>query len=161
MRFLLILFLSLSSLIADPIRVACVGDSITFGFGIKNRDTESYPAQLGTILGPEYDVRNFGSNGLTLLTKGNAPYIKMKQYKQAIAFEPQIVIIKLGTNDTKAINWQYKNEFIPDYLSLINSFRKLKSQPKIFICKPEKNLRTHTRLFDILLPHFFLISVRI
>ena len=130
-----LLALCLSSY-AEPIRVACVGDSITFGYGIKDRDKLSYPAQLGKLLGNKYEVRNFGVNGHTLLSKGNAPYIKSKAYRDALAFEPQIVIIKLGTNDSKPVNWQYKNEFIPDYLALIQSFQKLKSQPQVFICKP-------------------------
>ena len=52
------------------IRVACVGDSITFGSGIKNRDQNSYPAQLGAMLGEKYEVRNFGVGGATLLKNG-------------------------------------------------------------------------------------------
>ncbi|WDE99393.1 GDSL-type esterase/lipase family protein [Lentisphaera profundi] len=129
-------FFTLITSYAEPIRVACVGDSITFGYGIKDRKQMSYPAQLGKLLGSKYDVRNFGVNGHTLLSKGNAPYIKSKAYKEALAFGPQIVIIKLGTNDSKPMNWPHKNEFVTDYLALIQSFQKLKSQPQVFICKP-------------------------
>src|SRR4051812_1868247 len=57
-----------------PIRVACVGDSITFGYGIKDRDHNSYPAQLGVMLGNKWEVRNFGVNGVTALRKGTRPY---------------------------------------------------------------------------------------
>lgn len=134
--FLVFCFLLITSIYAEPIRVACVGDSITFGAGIKDRDKMSYPAQLGKILAKNYDVRNFGVNGHTLLSKGNAPYIKSRAYRDALAFAPQIVIIKLGTNDSKPMNWPYKNEFVSDYLALIQSFRQLKSQPQVFICKP-------------------------
>ena len=108
---------------AEPIRVACVGDSITFGYGIKDRDKMSYPAQLGKRLGSKYEVRNFGVNGHTLLSKGNAPYIKSKAYRDALAFAPEIVVIKLGTNDSKPMNWQYKSEFKRPSHPLFPTFR--------------------------------------
>ena len=106
-----------------------MGDSITYGFGIKDRDKMSYPAQLGKLLGTIMMFETLVPMVLTLLSKGNAPYIKIKAYKDALNFEPNIVIIKLGTNDSKAMNWQHKSDFIPDYLKLIESFRNLKSRP--------------------------------
>jgi len=117
------------------IKVACVGDSITFGAGIQDRDNNSYPAQLGKLLGESWDVRNFGVNGHTLLKKGDHPYVNSGQYKAALAFQPDVVIIKLGTNDSKPQNWRQKNAFISDYLRMIDSFRKLESQPVVWICK--------------------------
>ena len=58
----------------EPLKVACVGDSITFGAGIKERETQCYPVQLGQLLGDEFEVRNFGVNGATLLKQGDLPY---------------------------------------------------------------------------------------
>ena len=117
------------------IKVACIGDSITFGAGIKDRDHNSYPAQLGKLLGEGWEVRNFGVNGHTLLKKGDHPYVNSGQYKAALAFQPDVVIIKLGTNDSKPNNWRQKNAFIGDYLRMIDSFRKLESQPVVWLCK--------------------------
>lgn len=111
------------------IKVACVGNSITYGFGIKHRDSLSYPAQLQQLLGEEWEVRNFGVSSRTLLTKGDRPWIKEKEYQMALDFEPDVVLIKLGTNDTKPINWIYKDEYIGDYVQLIKSFQQLKSHP--------------------------------
>src|SRR5579885_3646478 len=65
----------------DKIRVACVGDSITYGAGIKDREHNSYPAQLQKLLGDGYEVRNFGVNGRTLLSKGDLPYVKERTYQ--------------------------------------------------------------------------------
>jgi lysophospholipase L1-like esterase/pimeloyl-ACP methyl ester carboxylesterase len=121
---------------AMPIRVACVGDSITFGATIKDRSNNSYPAQLGGMLGSGYVVRNFGVNGATLLKKGNKPYWKTKQFGPAHAFNPDVVVIKLGTNDSKPVNWQYKADYVSDYVALIESFRSLPSEPDIWICYP-------------------------
>lgn len=80
------------------IKVACIGNSITAGSGIKNRDRDSYPSVLGQMLGKEYLVRNYGISGRIVINKGDNPYIKEKAYKDALKFLPDIVIIKLGTN---------------------------------------------------------------
>lgn len=117
-------------------KVACVGNSITYGYTIVNRDSMSYPAQLGRLLGAQWEVRNFGVNGATLLKHGDNPYWNLKAFAEAKAFNPDVVVIKLGTNDTKPQNWKYKDEFIADYSALIKEFRSLPSKPDIFICLP-------------------------
>lgn len=118
------------------IKVACVGDSITFGAGIKDRQKNSYPTQLGNMLGKKWQVVNFGHSARTLLKKGDYPYWKSPQFKKALAFNPDIVIIKLGTNDTKPQNWKHSGEFVTDYTDMIEAFKKLPSHPKIWICYP-------------------------
>lgn len=119
-----------------PIKIACIGDSITYGAAIKEREKNSYPVQLQKILGDAFSVHNFGVNAATLLKKGNKPYWKLNQFKAAQDLQPDIVIIKLGTNDTKPNNWQHKDQYQPDYLEMITIFQKLDSKPKIYICTP-------------------------
>ena len=118
----------------EKVKIACIGNSITFGYGIKDRIKNSYPEQLNRMLGETYEVKNFGINGTTLLTKGNRPYIKTDAYKAALAYQPDIVIIKLGTNDSKDFNWVYKSNFETDYQNLIASFQNLDSKPTIYMC---------------------------
>jgi lysophospholipase L1-like esterase len=117
-----------------PVRVACVGDSITQGSGAAKG--KSYPAQLQALLGESWVVGNFGVSGRTLLKKGDFPYWKEKAYQKALEFKPDVVIIMLGTNDTKPQNWQHEAEFVGDYTELVKSFQALESKPKIFICRP-------------------------
>lgn len=137
MKLFFFLFLSASlSCFAEKVRVACIGDSITFGSGIKERKMMSYPSQLAKLLGDEYHVRNFGVSGATMLKKGNRPYWKTKAFKPAQDFQPDIVIIKLGTNDSKAHNWEFSSHFADDYTDFIKVFSSLKSKPKIYICRP-------------------------
>ena len=119
--------------------VACVGDSITYGSGISDRANDSYPAQLQRILqqyDPAWEVRNFGVSGATLLRRGDKPYIRETAYAGALACNPDIVVIKLGTNDSKPQNWQYKADFVADYGNMIDAFRALPSRPVVWICKP-------------------------
>ena len=86
----------------DAVRVACIGNSITFGAGIKNRSRDSYPSVLARMLGDNYWVKNFGVSARTMLNKGDHPYMNEPAYKNALAFNPNIVVIKLGTNDSKS-----------------------------------------------------------
>jgi len=120
----------------ETIRVACVGDSITYGSSIKYRLRDCYPAQLGRMLGDKWQTRNFGVGGATLLKKGDKPYWNQKAFKDAVAFNPHVVVIKLGTNDTKPQNWKFKDEFAADYEALIDAFRNVPAKPRIWICYP-------------------------
>lgn len=130
-------FLSFAQAIENPIRVACVGNSITYGAAVENRAINCYPNQLQRMLGADYEVHNFGVSGATLLNLGDKPYMKENAYKEALASKPEILIVKLGTNDSKPFNWDdYKGYFIRDYKSLIQSFRQANPDVKVFICLP-------------------------
>jgi acyl-CoA thioesterase-1 len=121
----------------DPIRVACIGNSITFGSGVENRPANCYPNQMQRLLGEKYEVQNFGVSGATLLNLGDKPYMKEQAYKESLQFKPEIVIIKLGTNDSKPQNWdEYKSYYVRDYKSLIASFRNSNPDVKVFVCLP-------------------------
>ncbi|HEV2831934.1 MAG TPA: GDSL-type esterase/lipase family protein, partial [Hanamia sp.] len=87
------------------IKIACIGNSVTYGYGLKNPSTESYPSQLQKMLGEKYNVKNFGHSGATLLRKGHNPYYKTKEFSEAIKLVPDIAIIHLGLNDTDPRNW--------------------------------------------------------
>jgi acyl-CoA thioesterase-1 len=120
------------TLAQSKIKVACVGNSITEGAGL----TKTYPAVLQELLGEQYEVRNYGIGGRTLLKKGDYPFWSEARYQDALAWNPDIVVIKLGTNDSKPQNWQYKDEFIRDYVAFVKSFKKLPSSPQVYLCYP-------------------------
>ena len=132
----------------DAVRVACIGNSITFGAGIKNRSRDSYPSVLARMLGDSYWVKNFGVSARTMLNKGDHPYMNEPAYKNALAFNPNIVVIKLGTNDSKSFNWKYKADFMKDAQNMINAFKGLPSQPKIYLCYPSKAYLTGDGIND-------------
>jgi lysophospholipase L1-like esterase/pimeloyl-ACP methyl ester carboxylesterase len=119
----------------SPIRVACVGDSITAGVGASS-SFNAYPMQLQRMLGAGYQVNNFGNSGKTLLKNGDDPYWTTDTLKQALDFKPNIVTIMLGTNDTKPQNWKFKDQFTSDYKELIGKFQALDPKPKIFVVRP-------------------------
>ena len=132
----------------DAVRVACIGNSITFGAGIKNRSRDSYPSVLARMLGDSCWVKNFGVSARTMLNKGDHPYMNEPAYKNALAFNPNIVVIKLGTNDSKSFNWKYKADFMKDAQTMIDAFKGLPSQPKIYLCYPSKAYLTGDGIND-------------
>ena len=122
----------------DAIRVACIGNSITDGNAVDLSDIYAYPAQLQKLLGKDYWVRNFGVSGRTMLNNGDHPYMKEMAWADCKLFQPQIAIIKLGTNDSKPVNWIHKKDFEGDMQSLIDELKALKSKPEIYLAYPLK-----------------------
>jgi len=136
------------------IKVACVGDSITFGARLLDRDKHSYPAQLQLLLGAGYQVTNFGVGSLTLIRKG-VPTVwnELSKIKAAL---PDIVVISLGTNDTCGMGtcgdrkcWEYKDEFEGDYRDLIDELLAIPSKPRIWICAPSPMVLETPGLSDL------------
>ncbi len=129
-----------------PIKVACIGNSVTYGYGHENPDSTSYPSQLAVMLGDGYEVGNFGKSGATLLRKGHRPYNEQEEFKKALEFAPDIAIIHLGLNDTDPRNWKYyKREFISDYVALIEAFEKVNPDVEIYICRMTPIFHWHHR----------------
>lgn len=118
------------------LRIACVGDSITAGTGLGNPAAESYPAQLANLINDDSIVENFGVKSTTLLRNGSNPYWNTSQFNASHSFNPDIVVIMLGTNDTKNNNWGLKDQFVSDYTNMINSYKNIDSRPVVYICYP-------------------------
>ena len=125
-----------SCALAQVIKVACIGDSITEGANVNNPSLDAYPVVLGRLLGTNYATRNFGGGGRTLLKHGDYPYWNEAAFANATNYAPDIVTIFLGTNDSKSYNWRYRDEFAPDLRAMIDVFAALPSHPRIFICQP-------------------------
>ena len=121
----------------DAVRVACIGNSITDGFGIGMAPVKGYPAVLQKKLGDGYQVKNFGVSARTMMNKGDLPYMNELAWRDAKAFNPNIVIIKLGTNDSKTHNWVHgADEFRQSMQAMIDTLKALPSKPKIYLCSP-------------------------
>lgn len=118
------------------VRIACVGDSITYGAYLENRRENCYPAVLQRLLGEKYRVQNFGFNGSTVQSTGDRPYREQKKFRDSLKFSPDIVLLMLGTNDTKPENWTDIANFMSDYEALIQSYEELPSEPEICLMTP-------------------------
>lgn len=120
----------------QALRVACIGNSITDGMGIDMSEVYGYPAVLQRLLGKNYNVKNFGVSARTLMNKGDLPYMKEQAWVDAHAFLPNIVVIKLGTNDSKDYNWIHGADYGADLQKMVDTLRALPSKPQIYVCSP-------------------------
>ncbi|MFC5406087.1 GDSL-type esterase/lipase family protein [Cohnella soli] len=134
---LLIPALSVSA--STPIKVAFVGDSITYGSGLSDPTNGSYPTRVGRLLGSAYEIRNFGVPNKTMLKQGNDPYWNTTEFTDSKAWLPDVVVIMLGTNDALPGNWNtLSGNFAADYTDMVNTYKNLSSHPKVYINKAPK-----------------------
>lgn len=120
------------SLLSADIKVGCVGNSITAGMGISV--SQSYPTQMDAILGTGYAVTNYGNSGKTMLRDVNDAYWKQPEFAKVFADKPDVIVIELGTNDSKDYIWPYnKQNFKRDYKAMIDTFRTISTKPAVWI----------------------------
>ena len=135
--------------VVPKIKVSCVGNSITYGMRLEDREHESYPVRLQEMLGDRYEVGNFGKSGATLLRHGHRPYFEQEEFRQAMDFAGDIVVIHLGVNDTDPRNWpHFQDEFVGDYLALIDSLRSANPKARFLIARMTPIGSNHTRFIS-------------
>jgi lysophospholipase L1-like esterase len=103
---------------------------------VEQRDRNNYPRVLNDLLGERFEVRNFGVSGRTLLRKGDFPIWKEKAFQEATKLDAHVVVIKLGTNDTKPHNWAHRGELEADLGAMVEHFRAGASKPVVVLCLP-------------------------
>lgn len=116
--------------------MACVGDSITAGSGLPDPTSSAYPAVLGQILGGAYHVRNFGVSGATMSKDGDLAYSSTLEFQDSREFLPHVVVILLGTNDSKPVNWRFRNTFERDTYAMMRAYMTLPSVPTVYLATP-------------------------
>ena len=106
-------------------RIACIGDSITFGAGVmQTRKTDAWPAIWQRSLGEGFQVLNYGVSGATLQREGDFPYHRVGFLWRLRRAKPERIVLMLGTNDSKPYNWdaaRFKREyesFLRDLIAL-------------------------------------------
>ena len=148
---------------ADAIRVACIGNSITHGSGIDMQEQKGYPAQLQRLLGNGYRVKNYGVGARCMMNTSDHPYMQELAWRDAKAFRPDIVVIKLGTNDSKDYQWNAA-QYEKDYQAMIDTLCPLQpvlnkkgrptkkmqrpQKPAIFLCTPIRAFRDKWGITD-------------
>lgn len=142
MRRIPFIFIALAAALVltsgKPVKVACIGDSITFGYGMSMTSWSkcNMPAVLNGLLGEDYEVRNFGFSARTMMNSGDKPYMKEKMYQDAKDYKADVITIMLGTNDTKPENWTTSEEYAQDLTAMVKELKAAKPRPKIYLCYP-------------------------
>ncbi len=119
----------------ERIKISCVGDSLTYGSGVlKTRDTDAYPAQLQIKMGTDHLVSNFGLRNATASASGDLPYVESEEYQQSLKSKPDIVVLMLGTNDTKTYNWN-ASDYEAGLKELVESYQQLDTKPTVYLMR--------------------------
>lgn len=104
------------------IKIACVGDSTTYGHGISGWPKNSYPSVLQNLLGEEYHVNNYGVSMHAVQSTSDYPYATLEHYQQSLAYDADIVVFMMGSNDSKPQNWKGAEAFKTELISLLDSY---------------------------------------
>ena len=140
-------------------RVACIGDSLTWGFSLPDPRRQSYPALLQERLGEDYTVRNFGCNGASVRCDADLPYVETLAYGESRAWNPDIVLLMLGSNDATPWDWD-ATAFRRDYEHIVASYRELPSHPRVIPIAPIRMFRVMGCTFGGLSPETLEEGVR-
>ena len=159
----------------DAIRVACIGNSITHGSGIDMQEQNGYPAQLQRLLGDGYLVKNYGVGARCMMSTSDHPYMKERAWRDAKAFQPDVVLIKLGTNDSKDFQWN-QEQYERDYQLMIDTLKPLvpvlnkkgkptkkmvrAAKPAIYLCTPIKAFRDKWGITDSVIVNGVIPTIR-
>lgn len=144
--------LQVSSMVSPSltkIKVACVGDSLTYGYGASTKG-KSYPGYLQSIMGRKFQVGNFGADGVTAIEypkTHEGGYVHTHGYYRMIDFVPDFIVAMLGTNDSKRGNWN-PVQFENDLSKLLSSFEQIES----------KRFQAHPRIYLVIPPRLELTS---
>ncbi|MCW4009061.1 MAG: GDSL-type esterase/lipase family protein [Candidatus Bathyarchaeota archaeon] len=133
---------------SETIRVACVGDSLT--------QSTVYPYELRRLLGANYTVRNFGVGSTTVLLNTDTAYMNTSMFQKALEFQPNIVIIMLGTNDAQPNLEVFNASFVGDYVKLVAAFQELLSNPRIWAVLPPPIFSNQSGKID---PQYFELTL--
>lgn len=117
------------------IRISCIGDSITYGYGVKKEREYAWPSLLVKELGNDYKTYNYGITRRTLLKEGEYPFDEEPLAKEFWKRKEDIIIMMLGTNDTKGINWN-KELFEKEYLEMVQRLKNKKGNPEVYVVIP-------------------------
>ena len=112
------------------IKVACVGDSTTYGHGTTSWPKNTYPATLQALLGDAYHVNNYGVSSQCVQTTGDRSYRDLPHYQESLEYDADIVVFMMGSNDSKPINWRGADAFRADLESLLDTY----SDAEIYLC---------------------------
>ncbi|MSP07577.1 MAG: G-D-S-L family lipolytic protein, partial [Chitinophagaceae bacterium] len=136
-KFLLIGLIFSGSIFAQKfVNIACIGNGVTYGIGVENREKNNFPQQLQYLLGANYKVTNFGAVNAPVLSNGVNGYNKTAAFKKSQTGNPNIVFVELGLDEIKTTDTAILSNFTITLEGIIQSYANLSSRPRIVLLLP-------------------------
>lgn len=161
--------------VSTTIRYVALGDSIAYGYGLDNKEEESYVGLVRRYFEKKYDyvvTSNFGQNGmrseelLDILT--NPENENYRKYQATLSYA-DVVTLSIGSNDLlhlirldfnmgeaireKAENFrQACSDFAERFPRIIKEIRGINPQVKIYannVYNPAKGLSFYAGIYDV------------
>ncbi len=124
-------------------KIACVGDSLTYGYGLFNRNRDSYPSQTDAFLPSHWEIRNYGING-ACATAGHPDFYLNNPVEELAAWDADIIILMLGSNDSKDSIWNSRDSYIKGMGRILNRIKGINTRVVLMTPPP-----CHLNLFGI------------
>lgn len=80
-------------------------------------------------------MKNFGVNNACANFSGDLPYGRLPQFRRALRYMPDVVLLMLGTNDSKKFNWDAAG-FREGYTRILDAFLNLEKKPEVLLMLP-------------------------
>jgi len=126
-----------------PLRIFCMGDSITEGYGLTNANGKQamaelgYPARLREIMGTQATVSHYGVGGTTYFRNGPHPFEKTAWLAYLKLANPDVVIMAFGTNCSRTNTWPVlRDQYADDIRWTMAQIRAVNTNAAIYICLP-------------------------
>lgn len=117
-----------------PMKIVCLGDSITSGFKLPAPEKSSFPSQLEKMSGNKWKITNAGMTGATALKEGDISIWTSPAFSLIEKIQPDVVVLMLGSNDTKDINWPHISSFEIDYCNIVRHIKQQPVHPELLLC---------------------------
>ena len=135
----------------NVIHIACVGDSITFGYWVwacEMSKEHTYPSWLEKMMGDWYQTLNYGVCAKTLLKEGDDPYTSHYMYDESVNADAEIYIIMIGTNDSKPYNWN-TGDFKSELKDFVQTYINLGDDRKVCLATPPRAFEAGEEVFCV------------
>ena len=130
------LIFSSSSYAQNVVNIGCIGNGVTYGVGVENREKNNFPQQLQYLLGANYKVTNFGVVNAPLLNSGINGYSKSVAFNKSHDLNPNIIFVELGLDEIKVSDTSVISNFTNTLDNIIQSYANLSSRPRIVLLLP-------------------------
>jgi len=112
--------------------ISCVGDSITYGEGDK-KGFLSYPTVLNQLLGPKFQVNNYGKSGSTVVPSDWQYATRYEStYERALESGADLFVVQFGTNDAFPPRWN-ETQFRLSLNGFVDALQSLPQSPIVVL----------------------------
>ncbi len=130
------------------VNIACIGNGVTYGIGVENREKNNFPQQLQYLLGTKYKVTNFGVVNAPVLSNGLNGYTQTAEFKKSKTINSDIIFIELGLDEINSSDTAFISNFTNTLEDIVQSYTNSSARPRIVLLLPLPIFLNDSSLFN-------------